>query len=96
MSRRKHLWNQIFTAVGLPSESLPFKSLVEISDNDRILIENHKGVVLYTHEEIHIRLDKNMLCISGSDLLICYMSKERLVISGCINSVIFAKGSIHG
>ena len=61
--------------------------LVELLGDRRVLIENHKGVVLYSHDEIDIKLNIGLLCITGRDLHIAYISGQRLVINGLIKSI---------
>lgn len=66
---------------------LPGVPLVEITGTRRVLIENHMGVVAYGCDEIRIRVRYGMLAVCGSSLNLARMSKEQLVICGCINGV---------
>lgn len=66
------------------AEVLP---LVELLGNHRVLIENHKGIMLYSHNEIHINLNIGLLYITGYDLNIAYISGQRLVITGSIKCI---------
>ena len=42
------------TQLDLPSEPMPGKSLVEIFEDSRVVVENHYGVISYNTEEIKI------------------------------------------
>ena len=66
---------------------LPGIPLVEISDDRRVLIEHHQGVIAYGCCEICVRVRYGTLSVNGSRLTLARMTKEQLVICGCIESV---------
>lgn len=66
---------------------LPGVPLVEISGTGRVLIEHHQGVVAYGCNEIRVRVRYGSLAVCGSNLNLARMSREQLVICGCIDSV---------
>ena len=61
--------------------------LIEMLSDQRVLIENHCGIVLYSREEIEIKLRIGSLNIIGCGLYISYMSKQRIVIHGTVRSL---------
>ena len=61
--------------------------LVELAGQNRILIENHMGVLAYAPEEIRIKVAYGSLSVCGSNLKLMELCKEQLVITGKINSV---------
>lgn len=69
------------------------RSLVEIADNRRVLIENHKGVILYTKEKIKIATYNGKISICGTNLKLECLTKFQLVVSGCIFGVSMEMGS---
>ena len=71
----------------LEGEPVPGRSLIEVSGADRVLIENHLGVIRYSREEIGIRVKFGSVDICGCGLELCHMSRERLVVQGCIAAV---------
>ena len=89
----KDLAEQLIQKIELEDEPLPFQSLIEIIENCRVLIENHKGITLYSREKVCVRINRGTVCICGSGLTIAVMRKERLVICGRICSVNFAGGN---
>ena len=91
MSRRNTL-RKITEKAALHAEALPGVPLVEISGDDRILIENHICVAGYRESEIHIRFSYGMLCICGEDLVLACAKKEQLIIHGRICSVTMHRG----
>ena len=72
---------------GEPISVVQALPLVELLGDRRVLIENHKGIVLYSHDEIDIKLNIGLLCITGCDLRIAYISGQRLVINGSIKCI---------
>lgn len=71
----------------LSAEVLPAQTLVEIFGTQRVVIENHKGVVQYDNCQICVKKQKGFITVSGKRLNIARMSREQLVIVGCIESV---------
>ena len=62
-------------------------SLIEIYDNKRVLIENHKGITCYECNEIIVKVKNGTVCVCGTKLCLSRMNKSKLVISGIINAV---------
>lgn len=71
----------------LPGETLPGQVLVEIAGENRVLIEQHRGIREYSPERIGVRVRYGMIEIYGSGLELRCMSKEQLIICGRIDSV---------
>lgn len=61
--------------------------LVEIAGQNRVLIENHQGVLGYSQEEIRIKVCYGCVIISGTNLQLLQMSKAQLVICGRIDGL---------
>lgn len=71
----------------LPGESLPGQVLVEITGNNRVLVENHHGVREYSRERIGINVEYGILQICGCCLELKCMTREILVICGKIDGI---------
>lgn len=71
----------------LDAEALPGLPLVEIAGQNRVLIENHRGVCAYGRERIHVRVGYGELSVRGCGLELAKMSREQLVITGRIDCV---------
>ena len=61
--------------------------LVELAGHNRVLIENHIGVLSYFPEEITVKVSGGCVRISGEGMMLAEMSREQLVIMGQINAV---------
>lgn len=87
MAHTKGFWNIITSAADLKAEAQPGEPLVELVADNRILIENHMGVIGYDSEQIRVKVKFGQLIVIGSALMLSRMSKEQLLITGCIDSL---------
>ena len=69
------------------------KTLVELYGNERVLIEEHRGILGYGEEEIRVGTSYGTAVIEGMELRLCCMSRSQLVIRGRIGSVRTEVGS---
>lgn len=83
MVRRSDLWDRL----DLPGETLPGQVLVEITGENRVFIEHHRGVREYSREQIGVKVKYGVVQICGSCLELRYMTKDQLVISGKIDCI---------
>ncbi len=79
-------------ATDAPQELLPGTPLIEITDNSRVLIENHGGVTEYETDLIRVRLRFGAVIIRGSGLTITRMSKSQLIIAGALQGLELERG----
>lgn len=77
---------QLLTRIGR-SDVLSKVPLVELAGQNRVLIENHLGVLGYSLEEIKIKVCYGSVCVTGSNLRLMQLSKEQLVICGKIDAL---------
>ena len=71
----------------LAAEPLMGQSIIEISGDRRVLIENHLGVKAYGQEKIVVKVKQGSVCVCGCDLEILRMTREQLIIRGQIDGV---------
>ena len=71
----------------LPGETLPGQVLVEIAGENRVLIEQHRGIREYTPERIGVCVRYGTVEICGRGLELRSMSREQLIICGQIDGV---------
>ena len=72
--------------------AVPGVPLIEILADQRVLIENHRGVHRYTREQICIKSTLGMIRIDGKKLFLEKMSKDQLTIIGKIDTVSLCRG----
>lgn len=73
--------------ISVMDEPMPNLPLVEIAGNRRVLVENHRGVTEYGCNCIRIKVNDGTVCVDGSCLELCQMTREQLIICGQIESV---------
>ena len=71
----------------LPGDVIYGDVLLRLSGNREALIENYKGILLYTSEEVAIACKKVTLRIYGCNLHIQYFSGSDMKVTGTINTI---------
>jgi len=87
VSRGYDFWVKLTDNSDLTGAVIPGQSIVEISGDRRVLIENHYGVSQYSQEKIGVKVKFGYVCVCGCGLELVRMTKEQLVIAGRIDSV---------
>ncbi len=87
MKLKETLYKKISSRIDPHTALLPYVPLIEIADDCRVLIENHKGVVEYGNERIGVKVRFGVVCICGTQLEMAQITKEQLVITGEIDSI---------
>ena len=85
--KRTNLLERVKRKFELKDEPLPGIPLIEVLGSERVLVENHCGVIMYRYCEIKISVRYGCVCITGNDLQLTQMSKDRLVVTGVIECV---------
>ena len=78
------IWEKIMDHADLPGEPVPGLSVVELSGDRRLLIENHGGILEYGPCCIRIRMKYGVLLVQGDGMTLCQISRNQLVIRGRI------------
>ena len=87
MDRKEKILHWLTDGADLSGEPIPGQFLAEILGDNRLLIENHKGIQEYGKERIRIKCAFGAISVCGSGLEIFRMSKEQLIIRGRIDTV---------
>ena len=86
---------QLLGVLRRSGESFMDVPIVELAGDHRLLIENHSGIADYDSEQVSVKVRYGELCVCGFGMEITRMTKDQLVISGIINSVMIQrKGEI--
>lgn len=99
----KHNWNQtrqeraderrisgrelMVESLKLPKDSLLGASIVTMTGNTDAFVENYKGIIEYTNQQILLQGKTCKIEICGRRLNIVYYTNEDMKISGWIESV---------
>ncbi len=87
MGKGRDIFENMIVQTSFTADSVPGQSIVEIAGDKRVLIEGHQGVLAYSRKQIQIKVRYGCLCICGCRLEILHMTKEKLIITGIIESV---------
>jgi len=84
--KQQHWMNRLTDRMDLTGE-VSTEPLVELSADKRVLIEHHRGIQQYQPDCICVKVKFGTVSICGCGMVISQMSREKLVISGRIDSV---------
>ena len=87
MKDGKKFVERFISAADLRDEAIPGMPLIEIFGDRRGLIEQHCGVTEDECKQIGVRVKNGRILVLGERLQLALMTKEQLVISGCIEAV---------
>ncbi len=87
MNQHNKVIHRLKKLIDLSVPTLPGVPIVEMAGNRRVLVENHHGVAEYERTRIIILVKFGKIIITGIDLEISHMSRQQLVIVGCIDAV---------
>lgn len=93
MKQMQNIVTQLQRSASITGTTLPGVPLLELSGDQRILIENHCGITCYSHREIRIKVKFGQICVSGCNLELMHMSATQLVITGNIAAINIIRGN---
>lgn len=73
--------------LGIPPEILTGLPVVEMTGDSAVMIEQHGGISAYSEEEVCVKVNLGMICVTGKGLTIRMMNHEKIVIYGRLESV---------
>ncbi len=71
----------------LQPDAIRPRTLAELYGTERLLVEQHRGILGYGTECIRIAATFGQLVVEGEDLRLCCMSRSQLVIRGKLRSL---------
>ena len=87
MTKGYSVWEKLADPVMSEADHFLRETIVEIVEQRRVLIENHRGVIAYGEEKILVNVRFGAISICGQRLELTHMTKEQLVVCGSIHSV---------
>ena len=79
----------VVESLKLPRDSVLGDSIITVTGNTEILIENYKGILQYSDELILLQGKNRKIELKGKRLNIVYYTNEDMKISGMIASICF-------
>lgn len=86
-ARRRTLTERLAGGLGLPADAVAGVPLIELCGDGQLRVENHRGILAYGREEIHIGGGKMAIRVTGRELELRVMNRGELLISGHIRAV---------
>lgn len=80
---------KFISALKLPGDVLMGDSIVTITGNREVWIENYRGIIEYTDSLILLQGKNCQICFEGNGLSINYYTNEDMKIGGNIKSVTY-------
>lgn len=85
--RRPGLLEKTAELFDLPADALASLPRLEVVGDSELRIENHKGILAYGSEEIHVSGGSYIVKITGHDLELRAMTGLELLITGKIDQI---------
>ena len=85
--RRPGLLERTAEALDLPADALAGLPRLELVGDGELRMENHRGILAYGSEEIHISGGKLIVKVRGAGLTLRAMNASELLITGEIAGV---------
>ena len=90
MGRKETILEKTSAALDIPGDVLTGLPRIELLGDREMRMENHKGILAYGKEEIHISGGKLVVRVKGDQLELRAMDPAQLLITGHIDGVDFA------
>lgn len=81
------LLEKLSERLDLPAEALAGAPRVTLTGSDRVLVENHRGLLRYTETELEIACTRGRVRVRGAELLLRAMDERMLLITGRVTGV---------
>jgi len=81
--------SSISDALEIPKDIMLDLPRITFIGNLQVAIENHKGIIEYSNENIRVKMKDGIIKITGVDLIIKTIISEEIIISGKIASIDF-------
>ena len=85
--RRPGLRERTAWAMGLPADAVAGVPRLELVGDGELRVENHKGILAYGQEEIHVSGGVFLIKIAGQGLELRAMTGIELLITGKISQI---------
>ncbi len=87
MGRKIKLKRRIMEELDLPMETVFDVPRLTVLGNEQALVENHKGIYEYYPDVVRLLSGCGMLTLTGEELALRELSKERLFVCGKISTI---------
>lgn len=78
----------------IPPEVLVNVPRVEVVGHLQFRVENHRGLVQYEPHRVVLRIPDGHLIVTGRELVIGWIDRNELLVTGQVRSLVFKAGRI--
>ncbi|AMA72356.1 MULTISPECIES: sporulation protein YqfC [Aneurinibacillus] len=90
MKKWSEKWRRIATGVlDVPQDLTMEMPRITMIGQLQMYIENHRGVLWFSNQELRLLLTKGQLLIRGKNLIIRMILQEEVLVEGTIHQVVF-------
>lgn len=75
--------------MSLPSEIVLDLPRITIIDDSQVHIENHKGLVIFTENELTVKSEQGYIQIKGSSFILSRMLPQEILLEGQISNIAY-------
>lgn len=78
-------------STGLPEDLLRDLPCLRMEGSGKMIVENHKGISIFTESQLKVRTSEGSVFVSGSNFVLEGIGSEGLVLTGNIENIEFRK-----
>lgn len=75
----------------LPRDIILNMPRIQVTGNNEIIIENHKGIILFEKNEVKVNSGIGIISICGSEFEVLFMGGSTITIGGKFTSITYEK-----
>ncbi|ADL12157.1 sporulation protein YqfC [Acetohalobium arabaticum] len=85
----EELKNKFAELFEMPKDTVLDAPRISMVGNMELTLENHRGIIEYTEDQVRIRINSGQVVISGAELIIADLTKQTVNIKGQIIDISF-------
>ena len=90
-TKRKRLLQSLASVFELPEDVILDLTRVTVTGNVQLMMENHRGILVYNPERICIRTQQGETVITGTGLKVDSLFASEILITGKIDGIQFIR-----
>ncbi|MHB9093216.1 MAG: sporulation protein YqfC [Eubacteriales bacterium] len=90
--RKKHFQQQVANFLDIPRDLMMDLPKVVLIGDVQVVIENHRGILVYTPDLVRVDTTLGELEVTGLDLVLKNILPDEILVEGKVKSVSFRSG----
>lgn len=88
---RQSFRQRLASTLEMPKDIILDLPRVIVLGDLQVTVENHRGVVRYSPEQVVVGMSKGRIQIAGDDLVIGVIHEEEITVTGLLDSITFQR-----